>query len=267
MEWKERSPFTRSLPKYATDFMMKDRIVLITGATRGLGIGIAEAFAKAGAKVAMNYANDDIGAARAKEEVSKHGIVELFKADAFSEGGVKSLVEQVSAQWGAIDTLVLNATPAQYEKEIKDYSEGDFESMFRAFVMGPHYLTRAVVPEMKKRQFGRIIHITSEVFQCGSAPFSAYVAGKGGQIGYLRSTAMELAPFGITVNSVAPGWIPVERHESISEEGKNNYLQTIPVGRWGTVEDVAEAVRFFAENHSGFLTGQMLAVNGGRTLS
>ena len=71
---------------------------------------------------------------------------------------------------------------------------------------------------MKKRQFGRIIHITSEVFQCGSAPFSAYVAGKGGQIGYLRSTAMELAPFGITVNSVAPGWIPVERHESISEE-------------------------------------------------
>ena len=257
----------RLSPERVTENTMKDRIVLITGATRGLGVAIAESFAKAGAKVAMNYANDDAAAGKALEQVSALGEAQLFKSDALLEAGVVSLVEQVSARWGAIDTLVLNATPAQHEKTIEDYSEADFESMFRAFVISPHYLTRAVAPEMKKQQFGRINHVTSEVFQCGSTPFSAYVAGKGGQIGYLRSTAMELAPFGITVNSVAPGWIPVERHESVSADAMESYLQTVPIGRWGTREDVAEAVRFFAEKHSGFLTGQMLAVNGGRTLS
>ena len=246
--------------------IMKDRIVLITGATRGLGFAIAENFTQGGARVALNYAHDDVIAKNAKERLSAQGNVELFKADALSEDGVESLVTSVRDKWGEIDTVVLNATPIQYEKTIDAYTEADFESMFRAFVMSPHYLTRAVVPEMKIRQFGRIIHVTSEVFHCGSSPFSAYVAAKGGQIGYMRSTAMELAPHGITVNSVAPGWIPVERHTSVSESVKNSYLENVPVGRWGSPKEVAEAVRFFAEKHSGFLTGQTLSVNGGRTL-
>ena len=246
--------------------IMKDRIVLITGATRGLGFAIAENFTLGGAKVALNYAHDDVIAKSAKERLSAQGTVELFKADALSEDGVESLVTSVRDKWGEIDTVVLNATPIQYEKTIDAYTEADFESMFRAFVMSPHYLTRAVVPDMKIRQFGRIIHVTSEVFHCGSSPFSAYVAAKGGQIGYMRSTAMELAPHGITVNSVAPGWIPVERHTSVAESVKNSYLENVPVGRWGSPKEVAEAVRFFAEKHSGFLTGQTLSVNGGRTL-
>lgn len=245
---------------------MKDRIVLVTGATRGLGFAIAENFTRFGAKVALNYAHDDVTAKSAKERLSEQGSVELFKADALSEDGAQSLVNSVREKWGEIDTVVLNATPIQYEKTIDAYTDADFESMFRAFVMSPHYLTRAVAPEMKMRQFGRIIHVTSEVFHCGSSPFSAYVAAKGGQIGYMRSTAMELAPHGITVNSVAPGWIPVERHASVSQSTKNSYLENVPVGRWGTPEEVAEAVRFFAEEHSGFLTGQTLSVNGGRTL-
>ena len=246
--------------------IMKDRIVLITGATRGLGFAIAENFTQGGARVALNYAHDDVIAKNAKERLSAQGNVELFKADALSEDGVESLVTSVRDKWGEIDTVVLNATPIQYEKTIDAYTEADFESMFQAFVMSPHYLTRAVVPEMKIRKFGRIIHVTSEVFHCGSSPFSAYVAAKGGQIGYMRSTAMELAPHGITVNSVAPGWIPVERHTSVSESVKNSYLENVPVGRWGSPKEVAEAVRFFAEKHSGFLTGQTLSVNGGRTL-
>lgn len=245
---------------------MKDRIVLVTGATRGLGYAIAENFTRGGAKVALNYAHDDVTAKSAKERLSEQGSVELFKADALSEDGAQSLVTRVREKWGEIDTVVLNATPIQYEKTIDAYTDADFESMFRAFVMSPHYLTRAVASEMKMRQFGRIIHVTSEVFHCGSSPFSAYVAAKGGQIGYMRSTAMELAAYGITVNSVAPGWIPVERHASVAQSAKNSYLENVPVGRWGTPEEVAEAVRFFAEEHSGFLTGQTLSVNGGRTL-
>ena len=245
---------------------MKDRIVLVTGATRGLGLAIAENFTRGGAKVALNYAHDDVAATCAKERLCALGTVELFKADALTADGVESLVTSVRDKWGEIDTVVLNATPIKHEKTIDAYTDADFESMYRAFVMSPHDLTRAVVPEMNVRQIGRIIHVTSEVFHCGSSPFSAYVAAKGGQIGYVRSTAMELAPHGITVNSVAPGWIPVERHAAVTESAKDSYLENVPVGRWGTREEVAEAVRFFAEEHSGFLTGQTLAVNGGRTL-
>src|SRR5439155_13929039 len=99
---------------------------------------------------------------------------------------------------------------------------------------------------MKQKQWGRIINITSEVFHRSVAPFSAYVAAKGGQIGWSRSMSRELAPFGITVNTVAPGWIPVERHEKVPEAEKEGYRTLIPMGRWGVPEDVAGAVQYFA---------------------
>lgn len=126
-------------------------------------------------------------------------------------------------------------------------------------------LAQAVLPGMKKRKGGRIINITSEVFHCSVPEFSAYVAAKGGQIGWSRSMANELAPFGITVNTVAPGWIPTERHENDPEDAKNEYLKTIPIGRWGTPEDVGNAVVYYSSDEASFVTGQTLCVNGGRT--
>ena len=105
----------------------------------------------------------------------------------------------------------------------------------------------------------------SEVFQRGVAPFSAYVAAKGGQIGWSRSMSRELAPFGITINMVAPGWIPVERHEKDPQEAKDEYRALIPAGRWGTPQDVAGAVLYFASEEASFVTGQTLCVNGGMT--
>jgi 3-oxoacyl-[acyl-carrier protein] reductase len=137
--------------------------------------------------------------------------------------------------------------------------------MYDFFVVSPFHLAKAVLPGMKRRSYGRIINITSEVFHCSVPEFSAYVAAKGGQIGWSRSMANELAPFGITVNTVAPGWIPTERHENDPEEAKNEYLKTIPAGRWGTPEDVGNAVVFYSSDEASFVTGQTLCVNGGRT--
>ena len=131
--------------------------------------------------------------------------------------------------------------------------------------MSPFHLARAALPGMKKRGVGRIINVTSEVFHSSVPQFSAYVAAKGGQIGWSRSMATELAPYGITVNTVAPGWIATERHENESIESKNEYLKTIPIGRWGNPEDVGAAVCYFASEEASFITGQTLCVNGGRS--
>lgn len=137
--------------------------------------------------------------------------------------------------------------------------------MLDFFIKSPFLLTRRALPHMKQKKWGRIINITSEVFQRSVAPFSAYVAAKGGQIGWSRSMASELAPFGITVNMVAPGWIPVERHENDPQAEKDAYRAIIPADRWGTPQDVADAVLYFASDEASFVTGQTLCVNGGLT--
>ena len=119
---------------------------------------------------------------------------------------------------------------------------------------------------MKKQEWGRIVNIGSEVFRRGVSPFSAYVAAKGAQTGWTRSMAGELAPYGVTVNIVCPGWIPVERHDTDSQESKDEYRALIPVDRWGVPEDVGGICAFLASDAAAFITGQDVAVNGGMTV-
>ena len=138
--------------------------------------------------------------------------------------------------------------------------------MLDAFVKSPFLLSQRVVPEMKRQRWGRIINIGSEVLADGAPNFSAYVAAKGAQNGLNRSMAKELAPWSITVNMVSPGWIPVARHADTSAADKPDYLSSIPMGRWGTPKDVAEAVTFLAGDAAGFVTGADLHLNGGRTV-
>ena len=137
--------------------------------------------------------------------------------------------------------------------------------MLDFFVKSPFLLAKRGLPHMKEQRTGRFINIVSEVYHRSVAPFSAYVAAKGGQIGWSRSMSRELAPFGITVNMIAPGWIPVERHADDPQEIKDEYLALIPAGRWGVPRDVADAAVYLASEESSFVTGQTLCVNGGMT--
>ena len=150
---------------------------------------------------------------------------------------------------------------------IRDSTWDDYEEMIRFFIKSPFLLAQAVLADMKSRKWGRIVNNGIEVVECGVPNFSAYVAAKGAQKGWTHSMSQELAPFGITVNLISPGWIPTDRHSDAPQEDLDAYLQTIPVARWGQPEDVAQAVADFCSPRASFVTGQTLCVNGGRTLS
>jgi 3-oxoacyl-[acyl-carrier protein] reductase len=247
-------------------FSLVGHVAVVTGSTAGLGKAIARTLGRAGAKVAVNYLHNASRAERTFAEFKKDNLdCALVRADVVTEAGVELLFRETEAQLGRPDVLVVNATPDQPLKPIEEYDWAFYQTMLDFFVKSPFLLTRRGLPFMKEKKWGRIVNITSEVFHRGIAPFSAYVAAKGGQVGWSRSMARELAPFGITVNMVAPGWIPVERHEKDPRAAKDAYLREVPAGRWGTPQDVADAVLYLASAEASFVTGQTISVNGGMT--
>jgi len=249
-------------------FSLKGRVAWVTGSTTGLGKSIALALGQAGAKVAINYNTHQARAEDSFEEFKHaggHGM--LVRGNVIDGEQIAEMHKQISAELGPVDVLVANATPAQPQKPIEEYDWEFYQSMLDFFVKSPFLLTRACLPHMKKQKFGRIINIGSEVFIRGVGNFSAYVAAKGGQAGWTRSMATELAPFGITVNLIAPGWIPVERHENDSQADKDAYLSLVPAKRWGKPADIGAAALYLASDEANFVTGQSLAVNGGMTVS
>ena len=245
-------------------FSLDGRVALVTGSSTGLGKAVAFSLARSGARVALNYFNNEERAAETLGEFQAEGLEGvMLRGDVSDESAVNALCGEVVEKLGEIDILVVNATPDQPQMPIEEFTWEHFQTMIDFFIKSPYLLTRAVLPHMKKNRWGRIINITSEVFQRSIGNFSAYVSAKGGQIGFTRSMATELAPFNITVNLVAPGWIPVERHENDSQEQKDGYREMIPMGRWGVPDDVAGAVAYYASEEAGFVTGQTICVNGG----
>ena len=246
------------------NFDLSGRVALVTGSSTGLGKAMAMALGAAGAKVALNYANNKDRADATMDEFRSKGLEGgMFRASVIDEDEVDRLVSEIESSLGPPDIVVFNATPDQPQKPIEDYDWSFYQAMIDFFIKSPYLLTRACLPHMKEQRWGRIINICTTAFTEGSAPFTAYVSAKGGQVGFSRSLASELAPCGITVNMVSPGWIPVERHADDPQEEKDAYLATIPIGRWGIPDDVGGAVVFFASDESSFITGQDVAINGG----
>ena len=220
-----------------------------------------------GARVAVNYFGSPDKARRVVEDIRRGGgEAEAFQADVRDEAEVERMVRDVEQRFGPVDVLVVNATGPQPFIKLEELTWRGCLDQLEFFVKSPLLLAKAVVGGMKQRGYGRIINIGSEVLEKGVPEFSNYVSAKGAQLGLTRSWAMELAKHGITVNLVAPGWIPTERHDDDPQEAKDAYAKSVPMGHMGEHEDIAEAVAFLASDGAKFITGQKLSVNGGNTL-
>ena len=183
------------------------------------------------------------------------------------EADVARLVAEVEAALGAVEVLVVNATGHQPQLSIEEQTWQAYLDQMEFFVKSPLLLLQAVLPGMKARGFGRVIQIGSEVVELGNARFANYVAAKGAQLGQTRSWARELGASGITVNLVAPGWIPTERAFDATQADKDAYARAVPLGRMGLAEEVGRVVAFLAGDGASFVTGQRISVNGGNTLA
>jgi len=243
------------------------QVALVTGASRGLGASIALSLGRRGARVAVNtFGSPEKARAVADAIRDQGGEAEVFKADVRDEEQVRAMVAAVEGRFGPVEILVCNATGPQPFVRLEDLTWRHCLDQLEFFVKSPLLLAQAVVPGMKARKGGRIIQIGSEVFEKGIPQFSNYVQAKGAQLGLTKSWANELAPWQITVNLVAPGWIPTERHAGDSQEMKDAYAAGVPMKRMGVPEDIGEAVAFLASDSARFITGQRLSVNGGNTV-
>jgi len=244
------------------------RTALITGASRGLGTAIAFEQAATGANVAVNYFSNEEAAERLCARIQEDGgRAHPFKADVRDEDEVARLTQEVIGVFGGIDILVVNATGPQPFLSIEEQTWESYLDQLEFFVKSPLLLLKQVLPGMRERGFGRVIQVGSEVFELGNPRFANYVAAKGAQLGLTRSWARELAPTGITVNLVAPGWIPTERHAETTKEELAAYAHEVPMQRMGEARDIAKMVAFLASDAAGFITGQKFSINGGNTLA
>jgi 3-oxoacyl-[acyl-carrier protein] reductase len=240
---------------------------LVTGASRGLGAHIARRLAADGWHVAVNYLPDPADAERVVADiVAAGGVAAAFRADITDEEAVRALVSDVEATFGPVRVLVPNATGPQPMIDAVDVTWQDHLNQLLFFVKSPTLLMQAVVPGMRRLGGGRIIQIGSDSFERSAPGTSAYSAAKGAQISLTRTWARELGRDGITVNLVAPGWIPVERHAGVDPRRLENYLADVPLGRLGTPGEVADVVAFLASDGSRFITGERITVNGGHTI-
>lgn len=238
----------------------------MTGAGRGLGAGIARKLATDGWYVAVNDLNEQAAAAVADDIRAAGKNAAPFPADVTDEAAVSDLVERIAVTLGPVTAVVVSASGPQPVTPLEALSWPELLRHLEFFAKSPLLLAQAVVPGMKAAGTGRIIHIGSDLFERGEYGWSAYMAGKGAMLGLTRGWARELGPCGITVNLVAPGWIPVERHGRLTPEVESAWQAQQAVKRMGTPADVAATVAFLASDEASFISGERVAVNGGQYL-
>lgn len=241
---------------------------LVTGASRGLGAHIARRLAADGWPVAVNYRSDADGAARVVADITTGGgRAVAFRADVTDEDSVREMALDVESRLGKIQVVVANATGPQPTGPAEEVTWRAHLDQLEFFVKSPTLLLQAALPGMRELGGGRFIHIGSDSPVRAIPGASAYNAAKGAQLALARTWSRELGRFGVTVNVVAPGWIPVERHGEVSASDAAGYVADIPLGRMGTPQEVADVVAFVASDASRFVTGERITVNGGHTIA
>ncbi len=240
----------------------KDKTVLVTGSARGIGMTIAEKFAALGAKIVISDVMEDV-AKETAADFKKRGYEAIaIKADVSKAADVKALIDQTVEHFGSLDVVVNNAGVTR-DTLVMRMSEEDWDLVLDINLKGAFLVSQAAAKVMIKQRSGRIVNISSVVGQMGNAGQANYSASKAGLIGLTKTCAMELAGRGITVNAVAPGLIDTAMTRALPEKVTEQFIEMTPLKRFGTPEDIANAVVFLSSDEAAYITGQVLAVNGG----
>lgn len=243
--------------------LLKDKVALITGASRGIGKAIALKFAQNGANVIINYSSSQSQAENLKEEIEKIGTkAMMIKCDVSNPDEVNQMFSQVEKEFGRLDILVNNAGITK-DGLILRMNEEDFDKVIAINLKGAFLCSKAAAKMMVKQRFGNIINISSIVGIAGNIGQANYAASKAGIIGLTKSLAKELASRNIRVNAIAPGFIKTDMTEVLSDKVKEAMLSSIPLGRFGEADEVANVALFLASSLSSYITGQVIVVDGG----
>ncbi|MDD3721103.1 MAG: 3-oxoacyl-[acyl-carrier-protein] reductase [Lutibacter sp.] len=243
--------------------LLENKTALITGATRGIGKGIAQAFAKQGANVAFTYSSSVEAAQELEKELISYGVkAKGYQSNAANYEAAQELATDVLKEFGTIDILVNNAGITK-DNLLMRISEEDFDTVIEVNLKSVFNLTKAVIRPMMKQRSGSIINMSSVVGLKGNAGQTNYAASKAGIIGFSKSVALELGSRNIRSNVIAPGFIETEMTKSLPEDTVKQWREAIPLKRGGTPNDIANACVFLASDMSSYITGQTLSVDGG----
>ena len=244
--------------------MDDSRVVIVTGGSRGIGRQIALKFAQEGAKIIiLHYDPDETASDEALSMLREKGVeAKSYKVDVSSHDTVTSLFSDIIKKHGRIDVLVNNAGITR-DSLLMRMRVSDWDMVMAVNLKSVFNCTQAVIRKMMKQRSGRIVNISSVVGQIGNAGQANYSASKAGIMGFTKTVAREVAPRGITVNAVAPGFIDTEMTAVLPEQVKEDFIKQIPIGRFGKPEDVAETVYWLCSEAAGYITGQVIHVNGG----
>ncbi len=243
--------------------ILKDKTAIITGATRGIGRGIAETFAKQGANVLFTYSSSSDLAKEIEKELSAEGVVVRgYKSDASSFEDCQKLVENITKEFHVIDILINNAGITR-DNLLMRMQENDFDKVIEVNLKSVFNMTKAIQRTMLKQRFGSIINMSSVVGVKGNAGQSNYAASKAGIIGFSKSIALELGSRNIRCNVIAPGFIETEMTDVLDEKVVQEWRNSIPLKRGGTTFDIANTCVWLGSDMSSYITGQTIHVNGG----
>ncbi|NQW23871.1 MAG: 3-oxoacyl-[acyl-carrier-protein] reductase [SAR202 cluster bacterium] len=242
---------------------LSGKIALVTGASRGIGAVVASRLAQAGVKVGVNYHASPDAAKLVVESITKAGGEAIMVGgDVSQQEAAESVIKQIVEHWGNIDILVNNAG-INKDRLLMRMTPEDFDSVMDVNLRGAFLCSKYVMPHLIKQRSGRVINMSSVVGLSGNPGQANYAAAKAGLIGLTKAVAREVASRNVTVNALAPGYITTGMVDELSKETQAKILDRIPMGRFGTAEDVAESVVFLCSDGASYITGQVLTIDGG----